>query len=165
MKELWSTWFERIYLVLIQKLQAFNNNTDEQEYILLLLQNLMKNQSVYFKGKENGLYCLINQYMYKKSEEVYITTENTLKIYSQYLDKSSCLNSILTYLNRQFSFNIDSSSFYDQNLKFSYRSTSESFAFENLGQVITRFDQNELQKYLNEIQLILSKVKYYNNYT
>ncbi|ORX76370.1 hypothetical protein BCR32DRAFT_271312 [Anaeromyces robustus] len=155
--ELWNTWFERIYLVLIQKLQTFDNNNDEQEYILLLLQNLMKNQAMYFKGKENGLFCLINQFMNKKSEELYITTENTLKVYAQYLDKVSCLKSILSYLNRQFSFNIDSNSFYDQNLKFSYRSTSESFAFENLSQVIARFNQQELQEYLNDIQNILSK--------
>ncbi|KAL6604946.1 clasp N terminal-domain-containing protein [Neocallimastix sp. 'constans'] len=112
--ELWNSWFERIYLILIQKLQTFNNN-------------------------------------------LYITTENTLKIYAQNLDKISCLKTILSYLNRQFNFNIDSNSIYEQNLKFSYRSTSESFAFEILSQIISRFSQNELQEYIDDIQQVLSK--------
>jgi len=64
----------------------------------------------------------------------------------------------LSYLNRQFNFNIDSNSIYEQNLKFSYRSTSESFAFEILSQIISRFSQNELQEYIDDIQQVLSKV-------
>ena len=27
--ELWNSWFERIYLILIQKLQTFNNNVNK----------------------------------------------------------------------------------------------------------------------------------------